>query len=196
VHLVRHRQLQKEISMKTSTAWAVGMLFLAGAARAQEPPKPPPPQKEHEWLKQLEGEWVTDSEAVMGPGQAPLKSKGSEVVRSLGGFWTVGEMKTDFMGTPLTGIMTLGYDAKTKRYIGSWVSSMDGHLWKYEGSLDPSGRVLTLNTEGPSMTTPGAMAKMKDVVEIKSKDHRVLKSYMQGDDGTWVQFMTIDSHRK
>jgi hypothetical protein len=182
--------------MKKSATWAVVILLLAGGAWAQGQPKQPPPQKEHEWLNQLEGEWVTESEAVMGPGQAPVKFKGSEVVRSLGGFWTIGEMKSDIMGTPVTGIMTLGYDPNTKKYIGSWVCSMDGHLWKYEGTVDASGKVLTLNTEGPNMAAPGKMAKMKDVIEIKSKDHRVLRSFMQGDDSKWVQFMTMDARRK
>ena len=73
---------------------------------------------------------------------------------------------------------------------------MDGHLWNYAGTLDASGKVLTLDTEGPSMADPGKMAKMKDVIEIKSKDHRVLRSYMQGDDGKWVQFMTMNARRK
>ncbi len=182
--------------MKKLATWAVVFLLLAGGARAQGQPGQPSPLKEHEWLKQLVGEWVTESDAVMGPGQAPVKSKWSEVVRSLGGFWTVGEMKSDMMGTPVTGIMTLGYDPQTQKYIGTWVCSADGHLWKYEGTLDPSGKVLTLNTEGPNMAAPGKMAKIKDVIEIKSKDHRVLRSYMQGDDGKWIQFMTMHARRK
>ena len=91
---------------------------------------------------------------------------------------------------------TLGYDPQAKKYVGSWVCSMEGYLWKYEGTVDASGKVLTLNTEGPSMSSPGKMAKMKDVLEIKDKDHKVLKSYMQGPDGKWVQFMTINARRK
>ena len=182
--------------MKTSATWTVVLLLLAGGARAGEQPKQPAPHKEHDWLNQLVGEWVTESEAVMGPGQAPLKSKWSEVVRSLGGFWTIGEMKSDMMGTPVTGIMTLGYDAKTKKYIGSWVCSTDGQLWKYEGTVDATGKVLTLNTEGPNIAAPDKTAKMKDVIEIKSKDHRTLTSYMLGDDGKWVPFMTMNARRK
>ena len=156
----------------------------------------PKPQKEHEWLKQLEGEWVIDAECVMAPGQPPMKCKGTETIRSLGGFFTLGEMKADMMGTPMTGIMTLGYDPKAKKYVGTWVCSMDGHLWHYEGTLDASGKVLTLNTEGPDMSAPGKMAKMKDVIEIKDKNHKVLTSHMQGPDGKWVQFMTLHARRK
>ena len=182
--------------MKTSATLAVMTLVLAGAVWAADLPKPPAPQKEHEWLKQLEGEWVTESECVMAPGQPPVKCKWTETVRSLGGFFTIGEMKADIMGTPVTGIMTIGYDPKAKKYVGSWLCSMDSHLWKYEGTVDASGKVLTLNTEGPDMSAPGKMAKMKDVIEIKDKDHKVLKSYMQGPDGKWVQFMTINARRK
>src|SRR3954468_24728888 len=125
--------------MKTSATLALVTLVLAGGDGRAAPPKPPAPQKEHEWLKQLEGEWVTEAEMLMGPGQPPKKCKGTEVVRALGGFWTVGEMQTDFMGTPMTGIMTLGYDSKAQKYVGSWVCSAEGHFWKYEGTLDAAG---------------------------------------------------------
>lgn len=182
--------------MKTSATLAVVALVLAGGVRAADPPMPPAPTKEHEWLKQLEGEWVTEAEMVMAPGQPPVKCKGTEVVRALGGFWTVGEMKTEMMGMPITGIMTLGYDAKAKKYVGTWVCSCDGHFWTYEGTLDAAGKVLTLNTEGPDMTAPGKTAKMKDVIEIKDKGHKVMTSHIQGADGKWTQFMTTHMRRK
>jgi len=182
--------------MKTSATLVVVAMVLTGGLWAADAPQMPKPLKEHEWLKQLEGEWGMDAECVMAPGQPPMKCKGTESIRSLGGFFTVGEMKADMMGTPMTGIMTIGYDPKAKKYVGTWVCSMDGHLWHYEGTLDASGKILTLNTEGPDMSAPGKMAKMKDVIEIKSKDHKVLTSYMQGPDGKWTQFMTMNARRK
>jgi len=40
--------------------------------------------------------------------------------------------------------MTLCYDPKAQKYVGSLVCSVDNHFWKYEGTLDAAGKVLTL----------------------------------------------------
>ncbi len=154
------------------------------------------PQKEHEWLQQLVGAWACESECVMEPGKAPQKFKGSETVRSLGGLWVLLEGRGEMPGGGMaTMLMTLGYDPRTKRYVGTWVGSMMTHLWLYDGSLDPEGRVLTLNAEGPSCADEGKITKYQDVIEIKSRDHRVLTSRMLGDDGDWHQFMTAHYRR-
>jgi hypothetical protein len=45
------------------------------------------------------------------------------------------------------------------------------------------------------MAAEGKTAKYKDVIELKSHDHRVLTSQMLGDDGTWHRFMTANCRR-
>ena len=179
--------------MKKATLVVMAAVLAVGfAVRAQDAPKPPAPAKEHEWLKQLDGEWVTEADLVMGPGKVE-KSKGTEVTRSLGGFWSVGEYKGECMGVPVTGLLTIGYDAQAKKYNGTWVCSMSDHLVKYEGTL--KGNVLTLDCECPNPAT-GKLVKMKDVIELKGKDHKTLTSSMLGDDGKWVTFMTLTAKRK
>ena len=54
--------------------------------------------KEHEWLAKLVGDWTFETEAVMGPGQPPVKGTGTERVRSLGGLWIVGEGSGEMPG--------------------------------------------------------------------------------------------------
>lgn len=154
------------------------------------------PQPEHHWLHKLVGSWESEMECKMGPDQPPTKTQGTEVVRSLGGLWTVGEGECQMPegGTGRT-IMSLGYDPATERFVGSFIASMMTHQWQYRGSLDAGGTVLTLDTEGPSMTGDG-LSKYQDMIEFVTDDHRTLRSQIQGADGVWVPFMKADYRRK
>ena len=153
------------------------------------------PRKEHLWLQKLIGEWTFEGEATMEPGQPPAKFTGTECVRSLGDLWYLAEGQGEMPGCgPATTLMTLGYDPQKNRYVGTWIGSMMSHLWVYDGALDADGRVLTLAAEGPN--AEGKMAQFKDVIEVKSDDHRVLTSHMLGDDGEWHEFMTANYRRQ
>ena len=153
-------------------------------------------EKEHEWLEQLAGEWTYETECSMGPDQPPMKSTGTERVRSLGGLWVVCEGQNEMPECGVaTTVMTLGYDPRKKCYRGTFVASMMSHLWIYEGGLDAIGRALTLDTEGPNCLAEGKMAKYQDIIEIKNTNHRTLRSRVLGDDGTWNAFMTANYRR-
>jgi len=174
----------------------VTLLVSAVVLVAQDPTKLPVPQTEHAWLKQLVGEWESESEMTTAPGQPPQKSKGTESVRAIGGLWVVADIKGETPMGVMTAMLTLGYDPQKKKYVGTWVDSMMNHLWIYEGTLDPTGKILTLETEGPNMTDPSKRAKYRDAIEIKSKDQKVLTSSATGDDGKWTTFMTVNYRRK
>lgn len=153
------------------------------------------PTPEHEWLNQLLGDWAFEGECNMGPDKPAMKSEGKETFRSLGGLWFVGEGESKMPdGTMGTMIMTLGYNPETKRYAGNWVGSMMTHMWIYDGVMDETKKILTLNAEGPDFSNPGKTAKYQDIIEIKSADHRILRSQTQGPDGKWIQFM--EAHYK
>jgi hypothetical protein len=165
-------------------------------SETQQAPMMAEPQKEHHWLQKLVGEWTSEAE-MMEPGKPPEKVKGTESVRPLGGLWILAEGQAEMPGGGEgTMLMTLGYDPQKKRYTGTWIGSMMTHLWVYDGELDAAERVLTLNSDGPSMAGEGKMAKYKDVIEVKSDDHRVLTSHVLGDDGKWQHFMTANYRRK
>jgi hypothetical protein len=154
------------------------------------------PQKEHRWLEKLVGKWTYESEAIMGPGQPPVKSVGSETVRSIGGIWIECEGQGAMPdGSPGTMVITLGYDPAKKRFVGTFIGSMITNLWIYDGQLDATEKVLTLDAEGPSFADPTRMAKYQDIIERVSDDHRILYSQVQGDDGKWTRFMTAHYRR-
>ena len=157
----------------------------------------PEPEAEHLWLHQLVGEWSVESECVMVPDQQPMKMTGRETVRTLGKFWTIGEgAGSNPDDGACDSIMTLGYDPRTKRFVGSFVTGAMSHLWPYLGSLDASGKILTLDSEGPSFSGDGTLSKYQDIIEFLSPDHRTLTARVQSSDGSWRQFMLSHYHRK
>lgn len=159
---------------------------------AQDAPQMPKPEKEHGWLKALEGEWVTESEVKPDPAQPAMNFKGTSTGRSLGGFWTILEHKAEIMGMPWTGVMQLGYDPASKKYVGTWVDSFNAYQWKLEGALN--GQTLTLDTEGPCCQT-GKIEKFRETFEVQGKD-RVLFTSSKSANGAWVQMLKVVYTRK
>jgi len=154
------------------------------------------PQSEHKWLEQLVGEWTSEMEGSGGPDQPPMKHTGTETVHTLT-LWVQCEGVMPMPdGIAMRTVMTLGYDTAKKKFVGTFIGSMMTNLWVYEGELDASGKVLTLDAEGPSFADPTKMAKYKDTVEMISPDHRTLSSRFQAEDGTWHHFMTAHYRRK
>lgn len=149
--------------------------------------------EQHRWLERMVGEWTSEMEAAMKPGDPPETFTGTESVRSLDGLWVLCEGRPSGGGS--TTIMTLGYDTAKQRYVGTFIGSMSTYMWIYEGSVDASGKVLALETEGPSFTDESRMAKYRDAIEFRSDDHRVLTSRVQGEDGAWQQVMEVHYRR-
>lgn len=179
------------------SALSVSMVFATvAAALAQEKPAFPGPDKEHEFLTKFVGEWVTEAEGSPGPGQPPMKCKGTMSARMLGKFWMVAESKMDAFGAPMQAVQTIGYDPRKKKYIGTWVDSMMNHMWRYEGTVDAAGTTLTVEAEGPNFVAQGKATKFRDAYEFKSPDHIVATSSMLGEDGKWTTFMSGHMRRK
>lgn len=171
-------------------AFSFVAVICANSTILAQPPEFPTPTKEHQWLKQFVGKWETQSEGTMGPSQPTVKAKGTLDGRMLGGFWVVNELQMDVMGSSVTGIQTIGYDPAKKKYVGTWVDSMMNHLWNYEGSVDATGKILTLDAMGPNFMVPGKQTMFRDAYEFKSADHVIATSSMMGEDGKWIVFMT------
>ncbi len=186
------------------TAVIVGAaLAVTPFASAQETTQPqgmampdmPKPQKEHEWLKQLAGEWTYEVELHMAPDTPPMKASGKESTRQIGGFWTITETSGEMMGSQFQGVMTLGYSPDKKKYVGTWIDNMTGMLWDYEGTVDESGKKLVLSTEGPCPMQGGKIVNMRETIEITGPDTKTMTSEIDFD-GKWVTGMKMTSTRK
>lgn len=148
----------------------------------------PEPNEHHKWLEQLVGTWSFESE-MGGEGMPAVKATGTDTVRSIGGRWVVGELQSEMPGMgKMHAVLTIGYNTETGKYQGTWVDSMTDLLWVYEGTLDPTQKILTLEAEGPNMMDPAApRTRYRDTIEIKSADLRTLTSSALVD-GEWVRF--------
>ncbi len=163
----------------------------------EAPPIQAEPTRMHQWLQRLVGEWSYEAHAVMVPGQPAEKFTGRESVRAVGELWIVATGQGVIPGgTPATTVLTLGYDPRTQRYVGTWIGSMMTHLWVYDGEMDREQRILTLNSQGPDMVTEGKMASYKDAIELRDNDHRVLISYRRDEGGQWAEVMYADYRRE
>lgn len=172
------------------------VLVLHAALLGQDQQQLPGPENEHQWLEKFVGEWTTHSKASMGPDQPEMECSGTISSRRLGKLWVLNEMKGSLGDFEMHGVQTIGYDPQKKKYVGTWVDSMVNHLWHYEGTVDESGRKLTLEAEGPNHTAGGKLTKFRDAYEFASDDRIIITASMQSEDGEWITFMTGEATRK
>lgn len=174
----------------------VSLATVVAVAADEKPamPEMPKPQKEHAALEKFVGEWDVVATCNM-PGSEPVKNKGTESAKMIGGFFLQATLNADMMGQPMTGVLTLGYDTEKKQYIGTWIDSVGGKLWTYTGNMDPAGKILTLDCEGPCPMT-GKQTKFKEVIELKDDNSKTFTSTVLGEDGKWSTMMTATYTRK
>ena len=181
----------------TTTLASCAAAIFCGSAflTAGEMPKMPQPVKEHAWLQRFLGTWDNQGECYMDPAKT-TKFTGSETSRKLGGFWVITEGKGEMGDMKMSSILTLGYDADKQKFIGTWVDSVSGYLWKYEGNLSEDGNTLTLETQGPCPMHDNKIMSVKEMVEFKGTEDKVFTSWIKNDDGQWNKTVVVNSHRK
>lgn len=146
------------------------------------------PQQEHEWLNQLVGNWTFEHVCQMPDGKSN-KTPGKMTCRMLGGLWLICESSGESdEGGKWSSIMSVGYDPKQNKYVGTFLGSMMTKLWLYEGTLDPSGKRLPLEAEGPGFDG-SENCKYRDTIEIVDSDQWLFFSETMNDQGEWNKFM-------
>jgi hypothetical protein len=159
----------------------------------------PQPTEEHALLKKDVGTWKATIKMWMGPdGQAdasaaPSESQGEEVNRMLGEFWCVSTFQGEFGGMKFEGHSVNGYDAKQKKFVGSWVDSISSNPMHMSGTYD--AKTKTLTSESTSIGADGKEMKGKSTLVYQDDDHRLLTMY-EIRDGKEVKSMEITYVRK
>lgn len=181
--------------MTTSLTALCVLMMGGGLALSAEMPEMPKPTKEHEWLQRFVGEWTSESEIHMVPDEEPMKGSGTESVRPLGGFWIVSDVTGEMPGMTMKAVLTFGYDPKKEKYVGTWVDSMTSHMWEYEGTVDDSGKVLTLITNA-FCPMEQRECEFLSTVEFVSDDERIFTEKKKSEDGEWVTIVKSVYKRK
>ncbi len=175
-------------------AFALAATGCAGHSEARKDGPVTAPQKDGTFLQRIAGEWAYDIDTSSGPGQPPQKFSGTEQVRTVGP-WAVLESHHQVQGHPFTGILTVGARSGGKGYVGTWICSDSDALVQYEGTLDDTGRVLTLETKGPDAKDPAKETRYRDVIELIDADHKQITSTIEID-GKWVTYLTGHYRRR
>lgn len=155
------------------------------------------PQKEHEFLQRIVGDWVMVSSSGHDDyNPDDPEQTFTENVRSVGGLWIVGEGKGKMPdGTPMSSVITVGFDPDAGHFTGTWIGSMMTKLWVYRGWLETDGKTLTLEAGGPAFDGSGRIEVYHDVLTLHDDNHRSFSGSVKQPDGSFKQFMSSEFRR-
>jgi hypothetical protein len=141
------------------------VLLLPAASFAQEFAKP---TKEHEMLKELEGEWEFVLEGGV-TGTATYKMQH-------GGLWLESKLEMPMPTGKFTGQGLDSYDPNKKKFVSIWVDNMSSTPIISEGVYDAAKKTLTMAGKGPNES--GQLVDYKMVTHYKDKDTHTFKMWM------------------
>lgn len=182
--------------MKRNLVIALLLLFALVASVPVLAQEPAQPTEQHQVLKADVGSWNADIKMWMaGPDAEPMSSKGVETNHMMGGLWLLSKFEGEFAGQKFTGHGQFGYDPVKKKYIGTWIDSMNPHMSTMEGTYDAKSKTMTMLSEGIDGNS-GQMMKGKNVGKQIDKDTRLFTMYMFTPGGDEVKIMEIKYTRK
>jgi hypothetical protein len=177
--------------MRSHHVLSVLSVTLFAAALAAQMPQPGP---EHRQLARMAGTWDV---VVEMPGQdgKPTQSKGVSTVKSMaGGMWLIDEFIGDMGGMKFEGLGVYGFDQGKKKFVQTWVDSVETSMMTMEGSYDEAGKVLTMTGTGGG--GDGKRVNIRTTHTIVDRDTLVYQMYMAGPDGKEVQALKITYTRQ
>jgi hypothetical protein len=102
------------------------------------------PGAPHKLLAKMEGSWITKSKAWIDPGKPPEESTGTSENKMLYGGRFLHMEYTDTMGgKPVAGMVIIGFDNHTQKYVTATLGSMSTGLFVFEGPASADGKTFT-----------------------------------------------------
>lgn len=147
------------------------------------------PTKHHEEMLKAVGEWKGKI-TMHGPGMEGQEMVAKETVTAIGPFWTTTDFQGDFMGFPFAGRAVMGYDAKSKKAVGTWCDSTSSFMAVMEGTIADDGTV-TMKWDAPWMDA--GMAPHRSVT--KNTGDSYTSEFHVTLDGKEIHTMTIAMDR-
>jgi len=158
------------------------LLGAALMASAQEGSQEIKPQKEHQLLKQFEGEWDVQCKWMI-PGEKAESNAGTETAKlGFEGFWLVSDFKGEFAGKPFEGHSMIGFDPQKKQYVALMIGNGSPYAMKMKGTGDTSGKKFTMTGECVDPKTGKNVAHRMEC-EVVDKNHRTERIFITGEDG-------------
>ncbi len=164
---------------------AVGMLVIFSAAHtnAQDAPMPKP-GKAHEIFAKDAGIWDCDVKMYFaGPDMPPSEFKGQEVIELVSGGMYLQTTFTIKMGDAgdFEGHSLMGYDPRTKKYVGTWVDNFTSIPSALTGEYDEVAKTLTLH--GTVVDEDGTELPSKQVITWTDDSNKKLDVFLIVDAG-------------
>lgn len=177
--------------------FALSLGFVASPVMAETPAeqakKLSQPGDGHAALKALVGKWSVMTTTGMTKKDGKGLTFGGTVERTF-------EMGNRFVkevyegrgptGHPFAGAGYLGFDNKSKRYQGVWMTTFNTHMVQYEGTLSADGKRFIFEGVEADAASEGKAFVM--ILEMKSPTEHVLTQEYQNPDKTkTVSFSTV-----
>jgi hypothetical protein len=143
----------------------------------------------HEFLKQLVGEWNVTSRGWMAPGQAPLVTESkAKAELILGGRFLMWRIQGTMFGQLFESVQIVGYDNRQKKYVTFWIDSTSTAFYMMEGTRQ--GNVMSDTGLWPDPVI-GGREKVRDVLTVVGPDEFTFELFMVGADGK--EFKSIEN---
>jgi hypothetical protein len=145
------------------------------------------PGPQHKWLDKFVGKWKCTSRMWMDPSMPPMESPGTAEIRwVLEGRWLLQDQKGEMImpdaqgnmkKVPMNGMGFTGFDRFRKLYVGNWCSSVSTAMLPMSGTVDPSGKVLTMYGEMDEPMLDMVARQVKYVTRWETDDKFVFEVY-------------------